>query len=186
MRFLNRWMSRSREHCGQALVEFMFVGIILLLMLFGMIDFCRALSTKQVLINLAREGANQASRGAGTTIDGAISNAINAVIAGSSPLNINTKGRVIISAILNSNGVAYKVTNQISEGGLAVTSRIAPGGVGSSPTGMPFAVNSVGAIPQRGKTMYVSEVYYSFTNATPIGALMNFKLPSPLYESAYF
>src|SRR5271169_7175604 len=102
MRIVNQRTLRSQNHSGQALVEFMFVGFIMLFMLFGMIDFCRAISTKQTLVNLSREGANEAARGNGDTVDATISNAVAAVISGASPLNINTHGRVIISAVYNS------------------------------------------------------------------------------------
>src|SRR5579859_3409732 len=99
IRMHSKWLSRGRDQSGQALVEFMFVGFILLFMLFAMIDFCRAISTRQVIINLSREGSNEAARGSGDTVDATISNAIAAVIAGANPLNINTKGRVIITAV---------------------------------------------------------------------------------------
>src|SRR5580700_6643260 len=119
MRMLNRWTSKGRERSGQALVEFMFVGFILLFMLFGMIDFSRAISTRQVLINLSREGADEAARGAGDTVDATISNAMAAVIAGANPLNINQNGQVIISAVLNTGSGTYKITSQLSQGKLS-------------------------------------------------------------------
>src|ERR1017187_7576191 len=115
MNVLRNWTSRSCERSGQALIEFMFVGFILLFMLFGMIDFCRAISTRQVLINLSREAANLAARGTGSTADASISNASAAVIAGDAPLSMTNNGLVIITAVLNSNGT-YRVTNQIREG----------------------------------------------------------------------
>src|SRR5471032_1996693 len=104
MNVLRNCISKSRQRSGQALVEFMFVGFILLFMLFGMIDFCRAISTRQVLINLSRESANLAARGTGSTANESISNAIAAVIAGSAPLTMATNGLVIISAVFNDNG----------------------------------------------------------------------------------
>ncbi len=183
MNFLRNWISKSREQSGQALIEFMFVGFILLFMLFGMIDFCRAISTRQVLINLSRESANLAARGTGDTPDAVISNAITAVIAGAAPLNITTSGRVIITAVFNSNGI-YKVTNQISEGGLqGGASRVASAGVGSTVTNMS---NNAVQIPQSNQTLFVSEVYYTNSPATPIGRLLNLNMTKPLYDAAYF
>jgi Flp pilus assembly protein TadG len=183
MNRLRNWTSRSRERSGQALIEFMFVGFILLFMLFGMIDFCRAISTRQVLINLSREAANLAARGTGDTTDASMSNAINAVIEGDAPLSIDTNGLVIITAVLNSNG-NYLVTNQIMEGALSNTapSRVAPGGVGSTVT-TPFTTFQV---PQTNQTMFVSEVFYKYQAATPIGQLLNFNMTNTLYDAAYF
>jgi Flp pilus assembly protein TadG len=183
MNFLRNWASRSRDRSGQALIEFMFVACILLFMLFGMIDFCRAISTRQVLINLSREAANLAARGTGDTPDAAISNAITAVIAGAAPLDITKSGRIFITAVFNSNGI-YKVTNQISEGGLnGVTSKVAPDGVGDTPPTMPPTPVQV---PQSNQTMFVSEVFYSYRAATPIGKLLNFNMTNALYDAAYF
>ena len=185
MNVLRNWTSRSRERSGQALIEFMFVGFILLFMLFGMIDFCRAISTRQVLINLSREGANLAARGTGSTADESISNAIAAVIGGAAPLSITTNGLVIITAVLNSNGI-FLVTNQIKEGALSnsAPSKVAPNGIGQPATGMP---NTGGVqIPQTNQTMFVSEVYYKYKPATPIGQLLNFNLTNTLYDAAYF
>jgi Flp pilus assembly protein TadG len=182
MNLLRNRVSRSREQSGQALIEFMFVGFILLFMLFGMIDFSRAISTRQVLINLSREAANLAARGTGDTPDATISNAITAVIAGAAPLDITKNGRVFITAVFNNNG-NFKVTSQITEGGLnGVTSKVAPGGIGSTPT-MPATPVQ---IPQSNQTMFVSEVFYTYQAATPIGKLLNFNMTNALYDAAYF
>lgn len=190
-------MSRGRDRSGQALVEFMFVGFILLFMLFGMIDFCRAISTRQVLINLSREGANEAARGSGSTADAAISTAIAAVIAGASPLDINAHGQVIISAVFNQGNGMFKITNQISEGKLTQPSKVGvlnatgSGGAGSGVV-MPFLATAQGAIPQSNQTAYVTEVYYNFQAATPLGNVVvgnimhGVTVTNELYDVAYF
>jgi Flp pilus assembly protein TadG len=184
MNHLRNWASRSREQSGQALIEFMFVGFILLFLLFGMIDFSRAISTRQTLVNLSRESANLAARGTGDTIDATISNAIAAVVAGAAPLSITSNGLVIISAVFNSNGI-FLVTNQIKEGALVNTapSKIAPDGVGHPAAHMP---TTPVAIPQTNQTAFVSEVFYSYQPATPIGRLLNFTMTNTLYDAAIF
>jgi Flp pilus assembly protein TadG len=179
-------ISRRRDRSGQALIEFTFVAVIMLVMLFGMIDFCRAISTRQVLINLSREGANMAARsGSGNTTDVAISNAITAVISAANPLSITSNGQVIVTAVFNSNGF-YRITNQISKGKLTYDSKI---GKLSAPLAvtMPIDVNSPGALPQPNQTTYVAEIYYSFKPTTPIGQLINISMTNaPLYDVAYF
>ncbi len=184
---LNNWISRKRGRSGQALIEFTFVAVILLVMLFGMIDFCRAISTRQVLINLSREGANMAARsGNGGTPDAAISNAIAAVIGAANPLSITLNGQVIVSAVLNSNGV-YRITNQISEGKLTKPSKIGILNATGAGVTMPVPATSTGALPPVNQTTYVAEVYYAFTPTTPIGQLINISMTNaPLYDVAYF
>jgi Flp pilus assembly protein TadG len=172
---LKNWRDRS----GQALVEFMFVASILLLLLFGLIDFCRALSVRQVIINLTREGSNLASRGTDINV------AADAVVASAAPLDIDTpSGKVIITAVINVNG-DFIVTNQVSRGQLSATSKIGPGGIGST-VSTNFIPSTPVTIPKPNKIVYVTEVFYSFQAVTPIGDFLNFTLPSPLYDVAYF
>ena len=178
----------GRSQSGQALVEFTLVGFIVLFLLFGMIDFCRSISTDQVIINLSREGANLAARGSvGTSTDAAISNAITDVIAGASPLNINSSGEVIISAVFNT-GQSYVISNQISEGYLTVPSKI---GVLNGVVTMPIAANAAGAVPQSNQTTFVAEIYYNFAPVTPlgnvlVGNLRGFMVTTQMYDVAYF
>ncbi|HVM61749.1 MAG TPA: TadE family protein [Verrucomicrobiae bacterium] len=190
MRFLHKWMTRGRNQSGQALVEFMFVAFIVLFLLFGMIDFCRSISTHQVIINLSREGANLAARGsvAGST-DAAISNAIAGVIAEAAPLNINSSGEVIISAVYNT-GKNYVITNQVAEGALTVPSKL--GKLNNTIT-MPSVggATTANAVPQSNQTTFVAEVFYNFRPATPlgnvlVGGLRGFTVTNQLYDAAYF
>ena len=177
----------KRNQRGQALVEFTLVAVIMLSMLFGLIDFCRAISTRQVLINLSREGANMAARsGNGGTPDAAISNAIAAVISASSPLSITSNGEVIVTAVLNNNGV-YKITNQIRQGKLTNPSKIGPLNATGASVKMPSQASSSSALPQPNQTTYVAEVFYAFKPTTPIGNLINVSMTNaPLYDVAYF
>ena len=57
---------RRRSESGQAFIEFTFVVLMLIIMLFGLIDFGRAIYEHEVLTNLSREGARLAlGRGRG-------------------------------------------------------------------------------------------------------------------------
>jgi Flp pilus assembly protein TadG len=166
---------RLGDQSGQALIEFMFVAFVLLFMLFGLIDFSRAISTRQVLTNISREGSNLASRGT------PLSNSVAAVISSASPLTLDTNGRVIITAVTNSNGT-FVITEQLASAGVAI-SKIGTG-VGTDVTStMP---STAVPIPQPSQTVYVTEVFYTFQAATPVGQLLNFSLPTQLYDVAYF
>src|ERR1039458_10396566 len=103
---------RTRDS-GQALVECALSATVMLILIFGLIDLSRAIFVAQVIANLSGQGSSMASRG--TTL----ANTAAAVAASSAPLNLNTSGRVIVSAVFNSNNV-MKLTGQSAQGGIAV------------------------------------------------------------------
>jgi Flp pilus assembly protein TadG len=160
------------------LAELAFVALMLILLVFCLIDFCRAIYQSQIIVNLTREGSNLASRGTGSTTDEVLSNAVSAIVSSAYPLNINTDGRIIISAVVYSNGL-FVVTSQQAQGSLPVISRV-HNGIGSG------AVMPKTSPPLTNQPVYVTEVYYSFVPATPVGKLLYFALPSTLYDVAYF
>jgi hypothetical protein len=168
--------SRLSGRSGQALVEFTFVAATLLLLFFGMIDFCRAISVRQVITSLTREGSNLASRNT------SLSNSIAAVLAASDPLNMTNNGRIFISVVTNNAGTPW-VADQMTFGGISTNSADSKIGHPGGPATMP-ATNP--ALPEPNQTIYVTEIYYSFQAVTPVGKFLNFALPTPLYDAAYF
>ncbi|MCG3150239.1 MAG: hypothetical protein PCFJNLEI_03720 [Verrucomicrobiae bacterium] len=165
---------RNRQ-AGQALVEFTFIAFMMVALLFGLIDFGRAVYERQILTNLTREGANLASRATDFT------NTINAVMLAAAPLQLNTKGRVIITSVIRTNN-ANRILAQMARGSLtAATSRIGTtvGGTATLPT-------TTIALPRPNQTVYVAEVYYTYTPITPIGRLLGLTLPTRIYDAAYF
>jgi Flp pilus assembly protein TadG len=175
MKPLKNWRSRLLNRSGQALIEFAFVSIMLLLLIFGLIDFCRAISIRQVITNLTREGSNLASRNT------SLPDTMTAIIASANPLNITNNGRIIISVVVLSNNVPT-VIDQLSQGSITnqAASKIGTkGGEASMPSTNPH-------LPEANQTVYVTEVYYSFTPITPVGKLLGVNLPTRLYDVAYF
>src|SRR5208283_1218659 len=100
---------------GQALVEFAISATMMLILVFGLIDFSRAIFIEQVITNLTGEGSSMASRGT------SLSDTATAVVAASAPLSISTSGQVIVSSVFNNNH-KIQLTGQVSQGGLGATS----------------------------------------------------------------
>jgi Flp pilus assembly protein TadG len=166
---------------GQALAEFAFVAMLLIVLAFGIIDFSRAIFDKQVIDHLSREGSNLASRGTDPAL------AATAVVNDAPPLNLATSGRVIITTVTN-NGTSYNITDQVSQGGISATSKIGSYNpkLANNPATLPIAATSASAIPQPNQTAYVTEVFYSYQALTPIGSILKIVLPTQLYDVAYF
>lgn len=66
---MGMWRHRIKDQRGQALVEFAIVLPIMLLVLFGMVEFGRIFYTQLAVNNAAREGARWAAVHAFTTAD---------------------------------------------------------------------------------------------------------------------
>jgi Flp pilus assembly protein TadG len=158
---------------GQALVEFSLTALIFLLLMFGIIDFGRAVYSQVIVAHLAREGANLASRGTPLT------DAVNAVIGSSSPLDFapGGSGFIVITRIAKT-GSATTVEDQKSGGGSAQTSKM--GSQGNNATNVPSG------LPATGDSLYVAEVFYKYKPITPIGSMLGITFPSVLYDAAYF
>ena len=196
---------------GQAMVEFAFIVPLLLIMMCAAIDFGRALNTMQVIAELSRQGSSLASRidtcaaGAGLgepmetltcSVQALVAAPLVAGQSGQSGLSIGTYGEIIATAVQNTGTTAsptYMITGQYSQGGISQTSKI---GTYSTKTGaantatVPAAFSTAtGDQPlQAGQTMYVTEIFYTFTPITPIGKLTNsvVNLPTLMYNVAYF
>lgn len=171
----------GRGESAQAFVEFTFVAAMLVVMLFGLIDIGRAIYEHQVLANLSREGANLAARGTGGTETEILSNAAAAVVTSANPLNLNTKGLVIITTITNNGSGRLFIRSQWSQGGITATSKVGTG------VGRPAVLPATNPqVPQPGQTLYATEVFYAYAPITPIGKLLTVAVPSRLYDAAYF
>jgi len=173
-----------RGENGQALLEFSLVTVTLLVLIFGAIDFCRAIYLRQVLVNLSRETANLEARGSGTTTLDIMTNALNSAIVEAKPLALNSStGMVIVTAVTNF-GTHYTISQQWKSGTLAgATSLVGTStNLGNTAT---LPKTAVSILPAN-RTVYVAEIYYKFFPITPVGHFIKAVLPSQFYDVAYF
>lgn len=182
-----RWAKRLRDERGTALVELAISLPLLLVLVFGLIDFSQMIFDEQVMSGISRQGSNLASRGAivnpnPTTDPLGLQTIVTALVTQGSSLNIGTNGRIIVTAVSDdTKGVPQIVDQQESTTGISVTSSIGSG------NGNPATVSS-GAVTvlSTGHTLFITEVFYSYQPMTPIGSFIKKSLASTLYEAAYF
>lgn len=165
-------LPRQRQS-GQAMVEFVFVLFMLLVLIFALIDFGRVIFDRQVLVNLSREGSNLASRGT------SLNDSLTAVINSSNPLDFQNRGYVIITSIYNNNGT-NTVNGQVKQGGHSMPSRVWKSGGSINLPATPVQ------LPRTNRTLFVTEVFYQYNAITPVGKMLNFLMPTNLYDVAYF
>jgi Flp pilus assembly protein TadG len=163
---------------GQALLELLPVMLVLLTLTLAVIDFGRAIWQLQVVTGLTREGSNLASRNT-TLIDSA-----NAVINDGAALNLANRGKVIITSVQNVGG-AFVITDQYPTGTLSATSKVGTY-ILNGPPQTAILPTTTTTIPQPGNTIYVTEIFSSYSPITPLGAFVNYTVPSTLYDVAYF
>jgi len=166
----------KRGESGQAFVEFAFVALMLVVMLFGLIEFSRYLYERQVLINVSREGSNLASRGT------YLSDTVAAILTSANPLNLNNQGAGVIVTAVTNYGTGFRISDQSAGGGVTAASSKIGNGAGH-PATLP---NNVTNLPPANQTLYVTEVFATYRSVTPIGSLLSLTLPPTNYDIAYF
>jgi hypothetical protein len=165
-------MARS-SRSGGALVELALVAVVLFLLLYGMIDFGRALLARHAITSLSREAANLESRGT------SLADTLQATLQSSGSLDLAHHGFVILTAVARDARGNLTITAQQSAGGRPAQSRI--GTLGGGTVQLPND-----GVPLPGQTLYVAEVFVDFKPVTPVGSWIDERMPSSLYDVAFF
>lgn len=160
---------------GQALLEFVMMAVMMLVLVFGLLDFGRAIYARQILINLSREAANLSSRGT------SLADTLTAINASAAPLNLAQRGYLILTVVHRNDDGTLVITDQLAGGGRSHRSRVGSG-VGNAAT---LPATSV-EVPARRQSLYVAEVYHSYTPVSPLGRLLRLAIPNDLSDIAYF
>jgi Flp pilus assembly protein TadG len=173
---------------GQSLVELALIMPMLMVFVFGIVDFTRALYYKEVITNLAGEGSAAASRELTTYFPTTV-----AAVMSDADINMTKNGCVVITQVTNPSSGKYTVSGQIisnpCNAGASDPSLIGcyppPSGCGNAT--IPTLVQTV-LQSTTNPTVAITEVFYNYTPITPIGYFMhsNNLLPTKLYAIAYY
>jgi Flp pilus assembly protein TadG len=168
---------------GQALLELVPVAMLMIVIAFGVVETSYAIWQYEVIAALTREGSNLASRN--TTLPASAT----AVIHDGLVLKNANSGQmaVIVTAVQNQGGT-FKITGQATAGSLSASSRV--GNVVEGSAVIPATAATVtpppsGSIPLDA-SIYVTEVFTSYSGITPLGAFVKVTMPTTLYDVAYF
>jgi len=161
---------------GASAVEMAIILPILVLMVFGAIDFGRLFHARQIMTNMAREGANLASREISLpTGTYSAANLIDLLQAGASPLDMASHGKIYIWRIAAGTSEddpdpTIDLSKSDDDGALSVDSTI---GTGKANLGLDGGVyqhlvydpdNATANIAQ----ITVVEVFYEYRPLTPV------------------
>jgi Flp pilus assembly protein TadG len=175
------WAKRLKDERGNALVELAACLPMLLVLVFGLIDFSQMIFDKQAMSGISRQGSNIASRtyrGDTTSLQTTVAG----LVTQGASLNIATNGRIIVTVVANNvSGNPQIIDQAISPTGISASSAVGSG------IGNPATVPS-NATPvlSAGQTLYVTEVFYTYSPLTPVGNFIKKSLASTMYEVAYF
>ncbi len=177
-------MRIHKEHSGQALVELSGAFAILVVFAMGIVDFAQAVYDTEVIKSISGQTSSQASRGTNpaTIAASAVTNA--------GYVNLGSQGCVIVTVVTNNSG-SLQVTDQASQCAITVASKIGcvqgQSGCSSSAPTLPSAATTALQSEVSGTSLYVTEVFYNYSAATPINAFLGGNvLPSQLYSVSYY
>jgi Flp pilus assembly protein TadG len=175
----------AKEDSGQALVELSAAFVLLSVLVFGIVDFGRAVYDVEVMKNLSGEGSSLASRGTSLT-----TTTQTVTTEAASVLDLQNQGCIVVTVVTNTTGT-LQITDQASQCGIQAASRIGcllgQSGCSSSSPSLPAAASTALQSEVSGSSLYVTEIFYSYATTTPITSfLQGSALPSQLYSVAYY
>ena len=152
-------------------MEFLLAVPILLVVMFGILEFGNLFDVTHTMSGLGREGANIAARGT------ALDTVLQVTMANGSTIQLGGNGGVVATQITVQNGNPL-VTNQIASAGYVGQSKIGP--IGTMASGLGSTVLS------DGKSYYAVEVFFIYQPFTPLKQLVNSVVPDTLYDRTVF
>ncbi|MCG8468258.1 MAG: pilus assembly protein [Gemmatimonadetes bacterium] len=161
----------ARDTRGVELVELVMVLPLLLIVVFGILEFGSVFDKQHVVSTLSREGANIASRGA------ALDSVVSVTISNGNTVDVGPAGAVIASRVDVVGGVP-QVAAQSLGGSMTATSKV--GTPGNPAT--PYVGNGLAD----GNSYYVVEIFLPYQPFTPLRGLVAPVIPDTLYDRTIF
>ncbi len=184
---LSGFFSRIKESRGICTVEMALVLPLLLVLVFGVVEFSRAVQAKNILVNMSREGANLSARSFRPLQD-IRQEVMDSIGLTANPLDMTQDGNIYITKLVGVSGGAAQVDEQYrwSQGQASV-------GDGSKIYSCPSwsadncqvaenaRGNVAGLVLEEGEEVYAVEVYYNYKPIT------NYVMKSDilLYETTF-
>jgi|SRR5271157_1096323 len=180
-------MKSTTDSSGNSLIELALILPLLCVVVFGIIDFSRALYDAEVMENLVGEGSSMASRGTSPALT-----ASTVVNNAGKDISLGTLGCVIVTQVTEESSPQVTAQSQAGACGVGVISKVGclQGHVGcgnqnsNNPATLPASAVTLLSNESNGSSLYVTEIFYSYGTITPI-SLANL-LPSQLYSAAYY
>jgi Flp pilus assembly protein TadG len=168
-----------KDERGAALVEIAFVLPMILVLIFGLIDFSQIILDNLKMSGMSRQGSDLVAKGVSAA------DTLTALDIQGGSLNIGTQGMIILTQVQNNKSNQPTIFAQTAAPtGISVASKVGTG-VGN-PAFVPSSATSATGVLAAGQTLFVTEVFYSYKPITPLGGFFKANLASNLYEVAYF
>ena len=169
-----RWRLLSalrRCESGQEAVEFIITLPILLVIMFGILEFGNLFDITHAMSGLGREAANIAARG--TALDTVLA----VTMTNGGAIQLGGHGGAVVTEIQVQSGTPM-IIGQVASTGYLGQSRL--GLLGTQAMGL-------GSVPLLdGRSYYAVEVYYSYQPFTPLRNLVSSVVPDTLYDRTIF
>jgi hypothetical protein len=168
---------------GIAALELAFILPMLLILVFGIIDFGRLIQARLIVSNVSREGGTLASR---SFISG--DDLLSMLQSSGAPLDLNGSGKIYVSRIKH--GISRSSPNpyidpQVSRGNLSVSSQIRTGVTRLGLSAALYQHLIFEGSPQNTSDIaevWVVEVYYKYNPITPLPNFIENILITPGYD----
>ena len=161
----------ARDERGQDVVELTILLPLLLLIVFGIIEFGSLIDSQHAMSYLTREGANIASRGA------PLGDVLTVMLENGSEIGLDERGGVIVTRVRVEESVP-EVVAQVASNGYVGASRL--GGPGDQ------IASLLGGSLGEGSSVHVVEIFYLRPMLTPFANFFSGTVPEPMYDRSVF